>query len=131
MQNKSDSSISNSGAKKNPKSGQKRKRDKSDISQDPIKNNKVALSNKERAQRSRDRKKQYTSMLEMKIKLLEEQVKILNLELERYQKKEMFEQITNEDIKRSENSTVINESLLQNVLTCLKHSEADGKLITS
>jgi hypothetical protein len=44
---------------------------------------KMPLSNKVRAQRSRDRKKQYSIILEKKIKLLEEQVKILTIELDK------------------------------------------------
>jgi len=45
---------------------------------------KIKAQNKERAQKSRERKRRYTESLEMKIALLEKQVKKLTLDVDRY-----------------------------------------------
>lgn len=66
--------------------GRKRKRKDSDS-----KGSKVPMTNKERAQMSRDRKKKYVDILEQKIEALQEQVNYLSVELDRYKKKELVQ----------------------------------------
>ena len=45
---------------------------------------KIKLQNKERAKKSRDRKKMYVEFLEQKVNILEKQVKFLTLDLDKY-----------------------------------------------
>lgn len=88
---------------------------------------KVPLSAKERAQRSRDRKKHYTSMLEKKIKLLEEQMKMLTLELDRHESRQLFEKISTES-RTSNLPNMADKQILQDVTICLKQSDSEGKI---
>ena len=66
-------------------------------------------------------------MLEEKSYLLEEQVKYLSLELDRYKRKEMFNNIT-DDKKTTEAAPELgNKQILQDITQCLKHSEEESK----
>jgi len=69
---------------------------------------KVPLSGKERAHRSRERKKNYTDLLEQKIDALEQQVNFLNVELQKYKKKEMDSKI---EFAQPINKSVVEETM--------------------
>lgn len=64
-------------------------------------------------------------MLEQKIELLEEQVRLLTIELETFRKKEMFEKITDENLSHHKMPDVVNKNILQEVKLLLKQSNWD------
>ena len=83
------------------------------------------MTNKERAKLSRDRKKEYTDMLEKKIEELEKQVKELTFELEKYKKKEMYQDVS-EKKEEFKTPNIVKTSVIDNVIKSLKKCDPEG-----
>jgi hypothetical protein len=80
--------------------------------------------NKERAQKSRDRKMQYTKSLEQKVNILEKQVKYLTLEVDKYKKI-----LAKHELKHDDKDVNIKEeqNILEGILTYLQSSKSVNK----
>lgn len=80
-----------------PKSRKKKSKTK-ERTEEELKLEKQKESAKERARKSRDRKKHYTDELEEKVKILEKQVRYLTIELDRYRKSELKNEVSGSEI---------------------------------
>lgn len=87
------------------------------------KNMKKPMTNKERAQRARERQKAYKESLEYKVKELEEQVHYLSAELETYKQKERLGLTPKADSIK----TAFDSNVYENALKAIKNSEPEGK----
>ena len=67
--------------------------------EEKLRKEKIKEQNKERAQKSRNRKNRYAQDLEDKVTALEKQVKYLTLELDKYKKRWLREQVGKEEIE--------------------------------
>lgn len=87
--------------------------------EEELKQEKVKIQSKERAHKSRERKRRYTEDLETKIDILERQVKYLTLELDKYKKVAMKSQLSND---QSDKNIQDEQTMLIGVLNHLQSS---------
>lgn len=97
----------------------KRKTKAKKKTEEELKIEKQKESAKERARKSRDRKKHYTDELEEKVRILEKQVKYLTIELDKYRKYELKNEAS---LSESDSRTCKEQTILERLLTHLQNS---------